>query len=282
MKLRKLIIVAISLLCVLTITSCAPESPELPEPSESSESSEPSESPEPSEPSELQDLSFMGNGEGTETIVDNPTGNDVDTVEFFLNKVENTRRLSDILTDEYAIEDLAEFFGRASENEEYSGSKSLDVRIAAANEKFPIECLRQTDSGSLYSVYKVKEGGFYYVFWIIINDSEDYNKTVDWSVYFTAYLPTSIKLTQDDFNSIIPNSSTAEDVAVIDPNFELCFYLSRAIVSSSLLEDGSVMEICYDLEKLGSRADLIVTSKEIVSRAVATSRLAAVYPYDLP
>ncbi len=222
----------------------------------------------------------MGDSEGTETIVDNPTGSDVDTAEFFLNKVENTRRLSDVLTDEYAIEDLADFFGRASTNEVYSGSKPLGVRIAAANEKFPIECLRQTDRGTLYSVYKVKEGGFYYVFWIKITDGDI--TPIDWKVYFTAYLPTSIKLTQNDFNSIIPNSSTAEDVAVIDPNFELTFVLSSCTPSYSLLEDGSIMEICYDWKKLESRADLIVTSKEIVSRDVAVSRLATVYPYDLP
>lgn len=260
---KKLIIVVISLICVLTTTSCAPESPK------------------------AYALSLMSVSERTETIMNNQTGNHLDKAEVFAeDRIENTKRLSDILTDEYAIEDLADFFGRASSNESsLSGLKTLDVRIAAANEKFPIECLRQTDRGILYSVYKVKEGGLFYVFWagIFDNTIDAKDTIVDWTVYFTAYLPTSVKLTQNDFNSIIPNSSTAEEVAVIDPNFELCFLLSSRTASYSLLEDGSVMEICYDFgEKPESRADLIVTSKEILSGTDSPSNLAAVYPYDLP
>lgn len=259
MKLRALIIVAISLLCVLTTTSCAPESPE----------------------------ALMGVSGGIETIMNNQTDNDLGSAEFFAkNRIENTKSLSDILTVEYAIEDLVDFFGGASSNEStFSGTSILDIRIATANEKFPIECLRQTDSGSLYSVYKVKEGGLYYVFWADIFDNTiDVKDTiVDWAVYFTAYLPTSIKLTQNDFNSIIPNSSTAAEVAFIDPNFELCFLMSSRTASFSLLEDGSVMEICYDFgATLESKTDLIVTSKEILSGTDSSSKLAAVYPYDLP
>ena len=106
---------------------------------------------------------------------------------------------------------------------------------------------------------------------------------VDWAVYFTAYLPTSIDLSVNDFDTITPNSSTAADIGRIDPNFELSFLLSSRIVSYSLLEDGTVMQICYDFDgTLETKEDLIVTSKEILSGVDTSSRLAAVYQYDLP
>lgn len=259
MKLRTLFILAISLLCMLTTTSCAPEPPEA---------------------HTVSSRDVSGEAEG---IMSNQIDNKLDTSEFSAeNRIENTRPLLDILTNEYAIEDLVDFFGRASSNESsLSGLAMSDVRIATASKKFPIECLRQVDAGFLYSVYKVKEGGLYYVFWADIVDTED--TIVDWAVYFTVYLPTSIKLASNDFNSIIPNRSTAEDVAVIDPNFELSFLLSSRIASYSLLEDGSVMEICYGFDTTPeSKVDLIVTSKEILSGVDSSSKLAAIYPYDLP
>lgn len=106
---------------------------------------------------------------------------------------------------------------------------------------------------------------------------------VDWAVYFTAYLPTPIDLSADDFETIMPNSSTAADIGRIDPNFELSFLLSSRIVSYSLLEDGTVIQICYDFDgTLETKEDLTVTSKEILLAADTSSRLAAVYYYDLP
>ena len=201
-------------------------------------------------------------------------------------RVENTTPLSKILTTEYTFEELQDFFRKASAEKYFlSSSSMLDVRIATANERFPIQCLRQTESGVLYTVYKVAEGGLFYVFWtgVFDNANDATDVIVDWTVDFTAYLPNTIQLTQDDFKSIIPGSTTAEDVASIDPNVELCFLLSSRTASYSLLKDGSVMEICYDFgATVESKADLIVKSKEIVSEANSLSKLASVYPYDLP
>lgn len=235
---------------------------------------------------EAKNSEIMQNTSMPEETSHNQIDNHMDTAEFFTeDRIENTSRLSDILTVEYKMEDLEGFFGRASSNESVlSGVMTSDVRIASANEKFPIECLRRTDDGFLYSVYRVKEGGLYYVFWADIFDNTDAKDTiVDWAVYFTAYLPTPIDLSADDFETIMPNSSTAADIGRIDPNFELSFLLSSRIVSYSLLEDGTVIQICYDFDRtLETKEDLIVTSKEILLAADTSSRLAAVYYYDLP
>lgn len=86
-----------------------------------------------------------------------------------------------------------------------------------------------------------------------------------------------------DFDLVLEGTSTAEDVALVDPAFELSFTLSRAICSYSLLEDGSILEIKYNhVETINSRKDLVVESKTIVPAAQSGSYLAVIYPEDLP
>lgn len=192
--------------------------------------------------------------------------------------------LSNILTKEYSVQELRDFFGEVSLNESSGFGTEPDhlaLTMADVNEKYPIECLRENG----YSVYKVKEGGYFYVFWVNTFDplSEQGIKAENDSAvpYFTAYL-SSLK-SASDFDVIKKGVSTAADVAKIDPAFELEFILSNETVSYSLLGNGFIMEVCYRYDgNLNSRNDLIVKSMQIVSKDDCASRLAAILETDLP
>ena len=100
-------------------------------------------------------------------------------------------------------------------------------------------------------------------------------------MYFTAYISTLKKA--EDFDSLQEGFNTAEDVAKIDPAFELTFLLSSKTPSYSLLDDGTIMEICYSCnDSLVSRSDLIVENKEVISKENCPSKLASVLSTDLP
>ena len=204
---------------------------------------------------------------------------------------DDSKSLKDILTKKYDLQELKSFFGEIPPNEsmiyELSDSKA-NLTINDVNEKFPIECLRLNH----YVVYEVNEGGYFYVFWSLFIDPapeeesehsfKDVNNAI---VYFTAYLsPTSLRK-EKDFNSIKEGISTAEDVAQIDPAFEISFLMSSGIRSYSLLENGSIMEIWYEnSNNIESRKDLLVKSKNVLPKRTVTlaSYLASILPKDLP
>lgn len=72
-------------------------------------------------------------------------------------------------------------------------------------------------------------------------------------------------------------------MAKIDPSFELTFLLSSKTPSYSLLDDGTIMEICYSQNgRLTSRSDLIVESKQVCSKEKCPSKLAKIMTTDLP
>lgn len=185
--------------------------------------------------------------------------------------------LSTILKMEYSLKELEDFFANTSLNEEGVFGTADDTRNLTMREvhrKYPIECLRKNG----YSVYKVKEGGYFYVFWC---NSTSPDGTTDDVVFFTAYISALKKL--DDFDAIKEGISTAEDVCRIDPTSELVFLLSNKTPSYGLLDDGMVLEICYSwVGELHSKRDMIVESKHIVSRDGCPSRLASVSLADLP
>jgi len=197
---------------------------------------------------------------------------------------DDSKSLSSVLTKEYAIKDLEDFFGEIPLNEASvydPNNHKTDLSIDAVNQKFPIECLRKSG----YTVYKVSEGGYFYVFWARSIDPNSDNglnsKSNSAFVYFTSYI-TSLKKARD-FDSIKEGISTAADVATIDPSLELIFLMSSRTPSYSLLDDGNIMEICYHWnESLKSRNDLIVESKKIIVKDQCPSALSHILISDLP
>lgn len=190
--------------------------------------------------------------------------------------------LAEIITTEYSLEELSLFFDGHLQNENWNDD-SVSLKISEVHKHFPVEVLRTGH----YTVYKVKDGGYFYVFWnqlaeVLVDAENDViSESLEPEVYFVAYISSPLK--ESDFDSLFIDESTADDVAKIDPNFEFNRLLSRGRFSSSILENGKVLEIKYDIvSPYESRNDAIVVDIQIVELKDSTSSFVRVLEKDMP
>lgn len=169
----------------------------------------------------------------------------------------------------YSLDELNEFFQGSNYTEMLlEEGSSITITKEDVLKRFPAE--EKTNQN--YVVYKVKEGGLYYVFWIDSMSAESMSEEnvlvgrhQNEVVYFYSYCNGVLKA--EDFNGITPMVSTAGDVKRIDPGFELCLYMSHGVYSYSLLADGNVLEVEYqNTSKITGYEDLIVLSTQVVPR----------------
>ncbi len=117
-------------------------------------------------------------------------------------------------------------------------------RLEELAEDIGMECVRDTDAGTLYSVHKVKQGGRLY----LIYDTSIYSRVIRWFYV-------QKKLSYNDF-SAIKEGSSLDAVKRIDPatqifenlyNSEKDFWKEAGgMVSWHYLTDG-ILEIGYDI-----------------------------------
>lgn len=189
---------------------------------------------------------------------------------------DDNKSLETSLTNEYDLDELKSFFMGSNENEEIMFEvNSKMLTFSEVNRRYPVEVLR---TGG-YSVYKVSQGGYFYVFWV--SQSIGNTQNSEPSVYFSAYLSSDVFM--NSFDSLIPMINTAEDVKKIDPNFELSFLISHGIFSYSYLNEQNLLEVEYlHQENLKSYDDLIIKEMRIIPREAAPSRYSTVLSKDLP
>lgn len=204
---------------------------------------------------------------------------------FYGYTIDNLTPISNLIKNMYEIKELQEYFGFIPPNESVMYGlldNNQQLTINDINERFPVECIRCTKNMVYYSVYRVSEGGFFYVFWAVnIGTSKTENDSI--RAYFTTYISSLKKAT--DFNLVKEGISTAEDIAQIDSALELTFVMSSGIRSFSRLEDGTILEIQYKrCEEIQTRKDLVVESMRILPEEIAqtSSYLACITPEDLP
>ena len=192
-------------------------------------------------------------------------------------KINDSKSLDSILKKEYDLNELISFFKRSNINESFGfDSVFVDLSLSKVNNKFPVEVIR---SGG-YSVYKVIQGGYFYVFWVKPFDSEKRQTNGEPTVYFTAYFSSNKVASQ--FNSIKYGVSTAKDVKKVDPYLEFSFLISSGIFSYSLLDKDVLLQIEYAYkENIKDYEDLIVKEMKIVSRESAPSRYGAILDKDI-
>lgn len=193
-------------------------------------------------------------------------------------KADDSQPLENVLTRDYELSELRAYFEGSNVNENIGfGISNQSLTFTEVNQHYPIEVIR---TGG-YSVYNVSQGGYFYVFWaqpLIMDESLQNDEP---SVYFTAYILSSIK--QEKFNSLKKESSTAQDVKKIDPFFELSFLISNGIYSYSFLDDNTVMEIEYTSKgEFDNYEDLIIKNMETIARSDAPSRFCSILSKDIP
>ena len=203
-----------------------------------------------------------------------------DMNDIFFNEyvMDDIKTLESNLTKEYDLNELISFFKGSNANESIGfGSTVSALRFSEVNYRYPVEILR---TGG-YSVYRVSQGGYFYVFWIKPFATGTSQSNSEPSVYFSAYLTSDIS--PDLFDSLTPGISTAEDVQRIDPSFELSFLNSNGIFSYSYINDETILQIEYAYqENIDGYDDLIVKEKMIVARDSAPTRYSAILLSDLP
>lgn len=203
-----------------------------------------------------------------------------DMNDIFFNEyvMDDIKTLESNLTKEYDLNELRSFFKGSNANESIGfGSTVSALRFSEVNHRYPVEILR---TGG-YSVYRVSQGGYFYVFWIKPFATGTSQSNSEPSVYFSAYLTSDIS--PDLFDSLTPGISTAEDVQRIDPSFELSFLNSNGIFSYSYINDETILQIEYAYqENIDGYDDLIVKEKMIVARDSAPTRYSALLLSDLP
>lgn len=194
------------------------------------------------------------------------------------NEMNEILTLESVLTKEYDISEIRSYFEDKNANEptNFDGT-SQNLHFNDVNQHFPVEVIRPGG----YTVYAISQGGYYYVFWSEFHTTDDNLVNDNSFVYFTAYLPSLKELSV--FESLKVGISTAEDVKAIDSSFELSFLMSSGIFSYSFLNDESILEIEYDVEKeLEEYDDLIVKKITVISRSTAPSRYSSILTIDLP
>lgn len=203
-----------------------------------------------------------------------------DMSDIFFNEyvTDDIKTLESNLTKEYDLNELRSFFKGSNANESIGfGSTISALMFSEVNYRYPVEILR---TGG-YSVYRVSQGGYFYVFWIKPFATGTSQSNSEPSVYFSAYLSSDIS--PDLFDSLTPGISTAEDVQRIDPSFELSFLNSNGIFSYSYINDETILQIEYAYqENIDGYDDLIVKEKMIVARDSAPTRYSALLLSDLP
>lgn len=187
----------------------------------------------------------------------------------------------------YKLEDLQNYFGKISPNETliYGMSKDLShLSMKSINEKFPIECIRENGPVCSYSVYRVEEGGCFYVFWSKHLANGTFASEVDRiTALCTVYISNLANF--NDFSSLVIGINTADDVSRICSAFEITDVMSTGIHSFSLLDDGTVLDILYENNgPIASRQDLIIKQINVISNEYAqtVSYLACIDYNDLP
>lgn len=191
--------------------------------------------------------------------------------------IEEVSTLEKILDREYDLLDLKDFFGNRCLNSQIEKTGTT-LYFDEVNDKYPVEVIRPQG----YTVYKVTQGGYFYVFWAKSTANDEDGKKYHPVVYFAVYLSASKE--SKDFDSLKVGESTADDVRAIDEEAEFNFLLSRGTFSYSYLNEDEVMEIEYTISDKGldSYNDLVIKDITIISRTKGSTCFRSILEKDLP
>ncbi len=158
--------------------------------------------------------------------------------------------------------------------------------------KYPIEIFRICDN-TAYTVYKISDGGYYYVFWTFAYPSDsgrDASEDIDWAdkeylcVLFSIYID-SDPSDQLDYAAIQPGTTSLSDLIEMDANidrrftvpYDYYYYLNRNDVLQVRCKLGELYE-----DNAGSAENIIVESVSVIPRDESSGYLAYINDEDLP
>ncbi len=128
----------------------------------------------------------------------------------------------------------------------YNGSDNFNTQLQNLNAKFPVECIRTFEDAATYCIYRLKEGGYLYVYFDSHYDgAPPYDPTLKFARYVFVVKK---KLTRSNFSHIKPGTPISE-VEEIDPGRKLINEISPVaqgeMESCHMVENG-FMKITYE------------------------------------
>lgn len=153
--------------------------------------------------------------------------------------VSQEEEISTLNMKSYPLEDLKSYFGIYSSVEygKFGGwPEHYSATINEINEKYLIQNVRYYE-GKYYTIYKVEEGGYFYIFWGMTSNLDCTEYSI--KVYDKFYINELNK--KENFTSI-EKGSTFEDILIADPWADLV-WINNTVgsLACSLLEDGSFL-----------------------------------------
>ena len=188
--------------------------------------------------------------------------------------IDDAASLSNTLKNEYPLTALDAFFGNARMDR--IGDNGSSLTITSVHDVFPVEIIRS----NAYSVYKVKGGGYYYVFWALPYTDDINTDAGEPAVYSTVYYSSPIQ--KEVFGGLTQNS-TASDVIALDPYTEISLLQSSGVYSYSLINSETVVEIEYAFNNgITNHDSLYVQNIEYIPRKNAPTVLGRILSKDFP
>ena len=192
--------------------------------------------------------------------------NEIETTNFISNQYEydDDTPLEEMLVVSYDLHTLNDFFEPHVLDRELDEKESLS--FDEVNENYPVKVIRTGD----YSVYKVRQGGYFYVFWNSIVDMS--GNVLNHAVSNTLYI-SSVRDRNDFFKKINPGKSTLKDLAEIDPYYYLNRFMSHGIYAFSFLNKDEVVK--YTCEFITSENKIVIgyISTEALESSTAIFRV---------
>lgn len=210
----------------------------------------------------------------------NITNNGDDEMKNVFNEyaTDDMQSLDDGLSKSYSLSELLSFFKTRDINK--ASNKENDANsllFSEVNARYPVEVFRSNG----YCVYKVEEGGYFYVFWVMSINNTSPQQISEPAVYFSAYIPSNKSIS--DFEALQIGHNTAKDIEAIDPYFELCLLMSNGIFSYSFLNGETILQVEYDLNgEYDGCESLTIKSITTVPRQNSSSKYSIILEKDLP
>lgn len=192
----------------------------------------------------------------TKSLVDelysNPIDKNKNPMEVYDALYDNEVSINDVSMNEYSYEELYNYFSVTKADENYLSFVFHEERLMhCVNEKFPIRILRKVPDdrfndvdprSRFYTVYKVREGGYFYVFFVVRdNKYEDFINDyayVTFPYYFDGNYADVEKLAR-----LKENENTWQDVYEIDKNMETWHSGQSAVNTESIIADEETKEL---------------------------------------
>ena len=195
-------------------------------------------------------------------------------------QADNSVNLDSLDMPAYTLQELNAFFPKYSWDEirNYGIESAEMLMLETVNEYFPVQVMRNNEE-IRYSIYKVKEGGYYYVIWGVHYCSQHgiFESFVADTMYMNALRECS------DFDSLIIGESTYADLNHIDPASDITLTDPRGIYSFSLLKERKLLRVEYEGLKTEGQENLVIKSKEIVTpEEYPATFLVYILPQDIP